>query len=217
LITEVSESDPSTRGLRLQNIAIQKSLSIELPQSTDGWNFRTPLRSFDHPLLILGDRGSQHIAVLSFDVLESDLPLRVGFPLLFSQVLQELDPRPMETARNATAGETLALNAGEKAAATPLLSPSKNHPPLQDSAFFHPLHNGFYRAVSGDETSWIAVNTFNAAESDLRIPGKPSAEPLQIDELLTVAGPWPLWTWLTLAALALFTGEWWLFHRRKTE
>jgi hypothetical protein len=28
---------------------------------------------------------------------------------------------------------------------------------------------------------------------------------------------WPLWQYLALAALVLFTIEWWLFHRRRTE
>ncbi len=79
-----------------------------------------------------------------------------------------------------------------------------------------PLRNGYYLLAEGEERRWLAVNTFNAGESDLRQPNATAASTAPALASPGV-GPWPLWTWLTLGALALFTGEWWLFHRRKTE
>lgn len=218
LITEVADTDPATRGLQLQNLTIQKAEIIPLPASTDGWQFRAPLRSFKHPMLIMGTRGKQHMAVLSFNVLESDLPLRVAFPLLVSHVLQELDSRNIEAPPALKAGETIALRAGERASIEPVAELTTSPPPLQTSTFLHPLQNGFYRTGTDEQSRWVAVNTFDPVESDLRAPTMTKTSSAAISTPTSSTGsPWPLWTWLTLAALGLFTCEWWLFHRRRTE
>jgi hypothetical protein len=70
-----------------------------------------------------------------------------------------------------------------------------------------------------EKTSWLAVNTFSEAESDLRTSGAAPAEKAPSFPALSfaAAGAWPLWQYLALAALLLFGLEWRLFHRRRTE
>jgi hypothetical protein len=82
------------------------------------------------------------------------------------------------------------------------------------SRHFTPLHNGFYRVADPEGDRWIAVNTFSEEEANTRIPASLSSLP---PAPAALPGSWTPWQWLALTALALFTGEWWLFHRRKTE
>lgn len=217
LVTDIAGDDPLTRSVSLQNVTIQRATAQQLPPNAHGWAFRAPLRSFEYPLLIAGETGSRRIAALGFDVLESDLPLRVAFPLLIHNTLQWLDVRAVEAPLALEAGETFALRPAQSIAEHPLLGAPKNdHVPLTSTPVFQPLRNGFYLLVEGEERRWIAVNTFDAGESDLRQPDtRPTNDTISVTPALS--GEWPLWTWLTFAALALFTGEWWLFHRRRTE
>ncbi len=179
----------------------------------EGWSFHAPIRSFEHPLVLTAERGEQRLAVIAFDLTQSDLPLRVAFPLLISNTLQWLhSPRPTPPSA-LRAGETLVLPAGSQVTgpdgAAVALSPQR--PLLQ------PRHNGFYSVSSDGEERWLAVNTGSEAESDLRITPAANALPAP-----TLAGVPPFlvrppWQWLTLAALLLLFLEWWLFHRRRTE
>jgi hypothetical protein len=217
LIAEVSADDPITRNVGLQNVTIQKALAIAMPADTADWKFHAPLRGLEHPLLIAGNDESRRIVVLSFDVLESDLPLRIAFPLLISNVLQWLDPRDVEAPVAVAAGDIIPLKPGQLVSDKAIVAPAKTLPPLRAAPVLEPLHNGYYLLGDGEERRWVAANTFSAAESDLRQTESQQAPKSRPALVFPNFGTWPLWTWLTLAALVLFTGEWWSFHRRKTE
>jgi hypothetical protein len=220
LISDLESSNPTLRGISLQNTTILRAQPLALPSPREGWRFAAPLRSFDHPLLITGESNQQRVAALGFDLLESDLPLHVAFPLLISNTLQWLAGDESDKALQVRAGETFPLTAGQKIAAEPLLAPPPiGKPPATPlTGFLQPQRNGFYRLTEGDAEHWLAVNTFSAAESDLRNYDPHAAPaPAPISSTLQAFSEWPLWHWLALGALALFTAEWFLFHRRKTE
>ncbi len=222
----VSESDarhPLLRLVSLQNVTIVRAAAAKLPDAGDGWTWSAPLRSFEHPLLIAGERrrdaGAQRIAALAFDASDSDLPLRIAFPLLMSNAVHWLAGETSETTASALAGENVPLAAGASIATEPLTNPdTKTDAAKFADDVFQPLRNGFYQLQQTGGAGWLAVNTFSEAESDLRGAGVPSAAPaaLPLPGLAAFTG-WPLWQHLALAALALFTLEWWLFHRRRTE
>jgi Aerotolerance regulator N-terminal/von Willebrand factor type A domain len=214
LITEVDTAHPVTRLAAVQNITIGKAAALAVPVR-DGWKFSAPLRSFDHSLIIAGERAQQRIVAVAFDMLESDLPLRVAFPLLMSSSIQWLAGSPPDAARAVLSGEPLTLTADERVASEPVTVPPKVAPVPNVAGFFQPTRNGYY-ALSGEPVRWLAVNTFNEAESDLRSAAQEDAPQAGWTPAprLTALSPWQ---WLALAAFALFTGEWWLFHRRQTE
>ena len=158
-------------------------------------------------------------------MLDSDLPLRVAFPLLIHGTLDWLSGGQTESAPSLAAGEVLALPPGKSVAPTPLTAtpgPRDVQSPPPITGFFQPLRNGFYQIADADSKRWLAVNTFSAAESDLH---GGDAKALSTQTVSTFAIPnsrstlrgWPPWQWLALAAFVLLVAEWLLFHRRKTE
>lgn len=220
VVTDVDAAHPTTRLVSLQNVTILHATPLELPPAHDGWTFSAPLRSAEHPLLITGERGRQRVAALAFDVLESDLPLRVAFPLLIHSTVQWLAGERTDSLPVLTAGEVYQIPSGKGVAPMPLTAPPGSRAPeLQAvlTGFFQPLRNGFCQVTGDGPARWIAVNTFSAAESDLRAGGggnmRTAAQPVAVN----VFNGWPPWQWLALAALVLLVAEWWLFHRRKTE
>lgn len=222
LISDLDSQHPALRLVNLQNVTFLRAASLALPKS-DGWNWQAPIRSFDHPLMITGERHgtSQRIAALALDVTDSDLPLRVAFPLLMSNTLHWLAGEESVAITSRRAGETLPLLAGETVSTepqSPWKAPAKTDAAPVARELFQPLTNGFYQIDSPDGARWLAVNTFSEAESDLRGASTPtsSAPNLPVVSLAQVAS-WPLWQYLAAAAFALFALEWWLFHRRRTE
>ncbi len=216
LVTDVDATHPATRNVSLQNVTILHAAALTLPQPHDGWTFSAPLRSFDHALLIAGERKQQRIAALAFDVLESDLPLRVAFPLLMNNTLHWLAGEQSATQQSAQCGETITLSEGQRIATTPVISESDTPQKPDTARFFQPVHIGYYALGDGDTTRWIAVNTFNADESDLRASGGNTAASQPANALASFSN-WPFWRGLAFTAFALLVAEWWLFHRRRTE
>ena len=222
----VSESDalhPVMRLVNLNNVTIVRADDAVLPEAGDGWKWQAPMRSFEHPLLITGERrtdaGAQRIAALAFDVADSDLPLRIAFPLLMANSVHWLAGDVSEKVAGVIAGGNLALAEGESILAEPVTAiDAKAVAGIVAQGFFQPLHNGFYEIRQPTGTRWLAVNTFSEAESDLRgaSPATSMSAAPAMPSLAAFTG-WPLWQHLALAALALFTIEWWLFHRRRTE
>ncbi len=215
LVSDV-DAHPVTRNVSLQNVSISRAESLALPSPRDGWAFAAPLRAFDRPLLITAERKGQRIAALGFAVLDSDLPLRVAFPLLMSNTLHWLAGNAPESTPSLCAGEILTLADAQRVSAMPFTAPPRSKDALPEpvlAGVFQPLHNGYYQLADSEGSRWIAVNTFSAAESDLRAGASTPTEGV----IPQGAARWPLWHWLAAFAFALFTAEWWLFHRRKTE
>ncbi len=223
VITDIDAAHPLLRAVKLEHVTVARAAAMALPKEAAGWRFEEPLRFADRPLLIAGaNRPSvpeQRLAALGFRVLDSDLPLRVAFPLLISNTLQWLAGATVEETPSLRAGETIKLAEGE----TAFLPPERAESSLtkEQRGVFQPLANGFYALRAGPAERWVAVNTASATESDLRTsvePAAPSGEGLSFAlPRATAFLGWPLWQLLALAALLLFTGEWWLFHRRRTE
>ncbi len=227
IVTDLDTAHPALRMVSMEHVSLAPALPTSLPpHPPGGWTLEAPLRSFDHPLLITGTRqtpsGTQRLAALAIDLAESDLPLRVSFPLLMSNTIHWLAGAPPATRLTSKAGEPAPLSDGESIDSAPTTSPapgtsSTNQPPALASGT--PLLNGFYRIHRPDASAWLAVNTFSEEESNLR---KPSRSPKanyasSLNHLFAPSAAWTLREIFALAALLLFTVEWRLFHRRKTE
>ena len=74
--------------------------------------------------------------------------------------------------------------------------------------------NGFYKVRGPFRSRWLAINTANAAESDLR---NAESTPNNAPVLSRSWGALQSWRWLALAAAILIVTEWFLHHRRVTE
>lgn len=87
LVTDADAESPVLQSVHLEHVALARSAAMALP--AEG-RFTAPLRFGDVPLLIVGEREGHRIAALGFRVADSDLPLRVAFPLLMSNLIHWL-------------------------------------------------------------------------------------------------------------------------------
>ena len=214
VLTGIDSTHPTLRLLDFNQTTILRAFPLALPPPTPEWTYTAPLTAFEQALLVVGERRGnppQRIAALGLDLTATDLPLRIAFPLLITNTVHWLAGTTNEATAGLRAGEILLLAEGEKIALEPAVAGQ-----------FQPMRNGFYPLVRGSRSGWLAVNTFDEAEADLRgstlSPAAPGpAATLKLPAVVSSLTTWPLWRYLALAALALFTLEWSLFHRRRTE
>ncbi|CAG1013573.1 hypothetical protein ANAEL_04740 [Anaerolineales bacterium] len=174
------------------------------------------------PLVAAGETNGQRIAALTFDLRESDLPLQVAYPILFSNLINYLaPPSAFDASQSLSAGETLTLVPPTDAEQIVIASPSDKAYTLAtgQTLFSETDELGYYAVnfISKDATKveYFAVNLFDPAESNIS-----PREKLQIGSTAVTPavsqqiGLQELWKWLAGLALVVLMIEWQVFHRK---
>ena len=181
------------------------------------------IESDANPLVFAGQTNGQRIAVLTFDLRESDLPLQIAYPILFSNLINYLaPPSAFDSSQSLRAGESLTIVPSTDVNQVVIASPSNKIFPLaQGQTLFSQTNElGFYAVnfITKDtnKVEYFAVNLFDPSESNLQ-----PRERLQIGNTAvspTVSqqvGLQELWKWLTGIALLVLMIEWQVFHRKQ--
>jgi len=215
-----NEQSPLLRNLQLGTLRITKARLLT-PPADPKWRVEEPLRAGAQPLLMTLERpGGRRIVATAFPLEDSNFPLRAGFPLFVSNTVHWLGGREENPDASRRAGETYFPKAGEQisARAGGQSAAPDQAPPLVETPL--PLRkDGFYEvrktpsAGQPAEMRWIAVNTADAEESDLR-QSKDNHSFLALGSRWAALQPWQ---WIALLALAMILAEWALHHRRVTE
>jgi Ca-activated chloride channel family protein len=180
------------------------------------------IESDSNPLVLAGTTNGQRIAVLTFDLRESDLPLQIAYPILFSNLINYLaPPSAFDSSRSLQAGESLSIVPSTDVTQVVIASPSNQTFTLAagQTLFSQTNELGYYAVnfVSKESTKveYFAVNLFDQSESDLR-----PRETLQIGSTSVAptasqqVGLQELWKWLAGITLLLLMIEWQVFHRK---
>ena len=104
-IVSQATKHPITEGLSLGNLHVQASLRLAL-----GGEGTILARSTESPLIVAIESGKLRALVIGFDLMDSDLPLRVAFPVLVHNTLEWFQPQQFEfPARSAQSGSPISL------------------------------------------------------------------------------------------------------------
>jgi Ca-activated chloride channel homolog len=191
---------------------------------------RTVIDSDGGPLLLVGEREGRRIAVLSFDLHNSDLPLQVAFPLLLSNLMGFLAPGAGAEAAQLLPGQPLALQVDAQVSEVRVTRPdgsvaSSRNDQVQIQAgqaiYAETDALGVYtiEEFSGNELlarRRFAVNLFTPSESrvlperDLRITQTSGAQSTISRER---DGRQEFWRWVALLALIILLTEWLVYQR----
>lgn len=215
---EVTEH-PLAQFLDWENVHIASASQVQLP----AWG-ETLVQGPAGPLVFVGETASRRVAVLTFDLHNSDLPLQIDFPILFASLIDYLLPAQSFDAPNGLQpGESLTILPGAEVSQVVIASPSGQTyalPPDESGVLFSTTDELGVYAVNylGAEPAYaefFAVNLFNAQESNIQPVGRiqigqASIAPA-VEERLSLRDLWP---WMAGAALAILMLEWWVYHRQ---
>jgi hypothetical protein len=174
------------------------------------------------PLMVAGELGRQRIIWIGFDVLESNWPMRVSFPIFIANAVEWLNPAAVQGAQLLVkAGEPLrvALSQPQKSAEVSLPGGGKKTLTLDADAkeliFGETYKQGIYRLNFGTNDLIFCVDLLDKDESNIQ-----PRDELQLGKYTKIAATTlqraNMELWRTIAGLALLflLGEWWYYHRR---
>ncbi|MBX0330740.1 BatA and WFA domain-containing protein [Oscillochloris sp. ZM17-4] len=221
----IGGDDPILRNVSLSEVSVLKAARI-VPGS---WA-RVLVDSDGAPLLAVGERDGRRVAVLAFDLHNSDLPLQVAFPLLLSNLMSYLAPGSGAEASQLLPGQPLALQVDASVTEVRVTRPDGTLSSSRDGGVqiregqaiyvdTDPL--GVYTLEELRDGAVVAshryaVNLFSprestiAAQRDLTVPQTSGAQSTISRER---EGRQELWRWLALAALVILVVEWLVYQR----
>jgi hypothetical protein len=216
-IVDWRPAHPLLRYSGFDNVQIAESLGAKTPT----WAVSL-LDSPQAPLILAGELGRQRIIWIGFDVLESNWPLRISFPIFIANAVEWLNPANAKGGQLLVkAGEAfrLGLSRPEKEAQVTLpdgqVKKLSVDPNANELVFGETYRQGIYRLRLGTNETVFCVDLLDAAESNI----KPREE-LQLGKYTKVAATTRQRTntelWRSLAGLGLLVllVEWWYYHRR---
>lgn len=83
IITEWERTHPILRHVHLENVQIGEAYRITPPATA-----QVLARSFEDPVLFVDTRSDRKIVFAAIDILQSDLPLRIAFPVIIANTIQ---------------------------------------------------------------------------------------------------------------------------------
>ncbi len=210
------ETHPLMEQLNLSGLNIAAASRIEA-----GENIQPVLEAEETGLLYAYQQEGLRAVLLGFDLLESDLPLRVAFPVLMGNIVQWLSPDKLQfSSFHAKAGEPLELFLAPGTEKLSLRTPSGNwkrsFPATHPFTFTDTNEVGIYTFIEDQKRRYFAVNLLDEAESDIRVPERDTlnSENTTIPASELVTAKLPLWLPILFIALAALLAEWYVWLTR---
>lgn len=168
-----------------------------------------------------GRSGERRMIAVGFDLAQSDLPLRVAFPIFIQNMLTWFTDDDATYIANYQTGQTwyVPVKGAEEEAL--LIEPDgkERRVPIYDHrAIFTGKRSGFYKLQVGSEVIEVAANLADEVESKI-------ATPEEIPLPGAIEGPpagggavvkREIWITLILVVIGILLLEWWTYHRRLT-
>jgi hypothetical protein len=216
----VKRDDPRMNFVDFQNVNILKFREVTGADWADEL-----IKADGGSLLLAGVQDGRQVAILTFDLHNSDLPLQITWPILMANLLEWFTPR---AAISVPGG----LQVGQSLSIQPPLDATSIHFTLPDGStrdlpidrqtvvFADTEQPGIYSAdvLAGDksiQTARFAVNLFSPTESNIAPRdaihlGNSTIAPATHDEV----GQREFWPWAALLALLILLIEWYVYQRR---
>lgn len=206
---------PLLRWTALRDVNIAESLDIELQRGDEAI-----ARSNDGvPLIITGTRNAPFVA-FAFDPRQSDLPLRVAWPLLLLNTIDHFLAESAGYIEEHRSGDVWRLPVAPDTVEATIIDPRglEHSVGVRDGYVVYTGHKaGFYTLMDQHGRADFAVNSASNAEAALTVPERPQG-----------TGAWgpasegrfvldrAYWRYLVLLALIILCAEAFSFHRRWT-
>ena len=219
-VTSWDREDPILSFVDLRDLNIARASKLDVPR----WGKPLITAGDGTPLMVAGQDGDRRVAILPFDLQQSNLWTMSAFPILMSNIVNYLSPPGVVQAPGIQTGAPESLAPLPQVQSVRVTSPGDQisefrtgQGPISYAATDVP---GLYRVQqivqNGQQTvddDLFAANLSNPAESDLRprLTGLNNPGPLEAGVAVLQKEFWGL---LAALVLPLLLFEWFWFHRR---
>ncbi|MBK8933782.1 MAG: BatA and WFA domain-containing protein [Chloroflexi bacterium] len=201
-----------------RDVHIRQATAVDAPWA------RPLVEASGGPLLLTGEQNGQRIALLTFDLRDSDLPLQIAFPILMANITGWLSPgRAFDAPAGLRPGDPVTISPSASATAVIVEKPDGRVWTAdvgEDALIFAETNQlGLYRVSLRDEQGTrpagsFAVNLFSPAESAIQPAASLSIGQVTADTTAEGnVGQREWWPWLVAIAILILMVEWWIQHR----
>lgn len=217
-LVDWNRTHPLTRYLNLDNLVINRCRNIGIPAWAE-----VIAESRETPLIAAFQDQEIQGVVIAFDIYDSDWPLRVSYPIFFSNLINWFHAEAGMSNGMKKTGEILVLDPPEDLTQPAVLSPPR---PLQEQIFTftgaNPIYfdkttaRGIYEyRTGGGIRKQYAVNLLSPQESQIAPQPSLNLQGTEVEgEAASVAANREIWRNLALAALLVLLIEWFVYVKR---
>ena len=215
--TRLAES-PLLQFVEWSEVDVRQAQQVSAPWA------QTLVQAEGGPLVQIGEQSGYRIAILAFDLRDSDLPLQIAFPILMANITGWLSPgRAFDAPTGLQPGDPVTVVPGASSTTVLVQKPDGSRWSAEvgeEDLFFTEtdtpgLYTVLLRDAAADRLAGsFAVNLFSPAESAIR-----PIDNLSIGQTAVEAedegdvGQRELWPWLLTIAVIVLIVEWWVHHR----
>ncbi|MBX3061591.1 MAG: BatA domain-containing protein [Anaerolineae bacterium] len=220
-LTNIASDDPRVRYVRFNDVNIRQFKLITAGTWADAL-----ISAEGGPLLLAGSVDTRRIAVLSFALRDSDLPLKIAWPILLANLTTWYrQPRALSLDSSVQPGQAVAIQPISESTvvrvsrpdgATSTFDVNANQPLIvyADTPMAGIYTVEVYRGSDVVQSEAFAVNLFDPEESDIAV-----RTPIFGSTPITAAaqeevGQREFWPIIAVLALLILMLEWWVYHRR---
>jgi hypothetical protein len=215
-ILDWDRSDPLLSNLDLSDLIIESASMV----ATD-IALKPLIESRQSGLMYSYQEKGLRAVFLGFDVTKSDLPMKIAFPVLMSNIFQWLKPGKLSfSSRQIRAGEPYAIQFDHETEKLLISTPSGNTEEIRPASnpfnYLDTLETGIYIVKEKNRSHYFAVNLFDNVESDIRVPKFESLNEIptkQIGSKQVISG-FPLWPFLLFPVVFILTIEWYIWFNK---
>jgi len=218
-VLRVRPDDLRTRYLRFNDVNVRAFRQIRAEWAD------ALVEAVGGALVLAGEFAGRRIAILPFDLLDSDLPLKIAYPILLANLTAWYQtPRALSLEGSAQIGQTVVLQPPPEADLVRVVAPDgatttfRVDQPLliyaetkQTGIYSVDMYNG----TELIQQEFFAVNLFSESESDI------APRAVQLGSGAEAAAETPqevgqreFWSLFALIGLAILAFEWFIYHRR---
>jgi hypothetical protein len=214
-ILDWDRSSPLMAGLDLSSLRIDRAMRVE----TDD-RLQTLLESPDSGLMYAFEQDGVRAIFMGFDLSRSDLPLRVAFPVMMSNIFNWLYPNKLRfSSRQVQAGMPFPVHLRPATEKFSVRDAEGEWRQMKATSNPQPYDNtervGIYLVSEGKDRRYFAVNLVDEEESDIRtldsVPTESANGDIRAETIRTLVSIWP---YLLLLGLLVLVLEWVVWCKR---
>jgi hypothetical protein len=215
-----TDLDWNRKSPLMANVDVSTLIVEQAAQLDTAKHLQPVLESAQTGLMYAYEKGGLRAVLMGFDLSQSDLPLKVAFPVMMSNIINWLNPHRLEfSTLHTRAGEPFEIYLKPQTITFYTRAPQEKWERHQTSAnpfrYTRTQKVGIYTISEDDKQRYFTVNLADETESDIAAafiePPSENGDDALVAEEISVQQP--LWMFFILLGLALLFLEWYFWLR----
>jgi len=208
--------NPLTANINLSGLIIEESANLQADK------LKPVVDSAQTGLMFAFEEKGLRAVLLGFDITRSDLPVKVAFPVMMSNIFNWLNPHKLEfSVMQTRAGDEFEIyvNPGTETIYTraPFEKWDKHQVKTNPFRYLNTGRVGVYTVAENGKERYFTVNLADESESDINSvflspPTDQNGRPASSEK---IAARRPLWTFLIILGCGLLMVEWFAWLKLK--